>query len=246
VDAGGTPETLAAGAKRYLIALDPDAPRAWSLVMKFRLVSLIAVAGAFLGLSVATASAQWCARMQGGENCGFATLSQCRATISGIGGSCFPSPRGSGYGLRPGLAGARRDRAEPARDWRKAVQERRRAKARELARERQQRRAAPVAARPQAAPAAAPARAGAAAGVALADLDVNAVPHLSRDGVRRVQTALKEKGFDPGPANGVASPRLKDAVRTFQSRYGIAARGDIDNQTLLALGEAELASQSNR
>ena len=35
----------------------------------------------------------WCAQYTGGEegggrNCGFSTLEQCRATISGIGGSC--------------------------------------------------------------------------------------------------------------------------------------------------------------
>jgi hypothetical protein len=38
----------------------------------------------------------WCAQygggeMGGGRNCGFSTLEQCRATISGIGGSCEPN-----------------------------------------------------------------------------------------------------------------------------------------------------------
>ena len=38
----------------------------------------------------------WCAQYTGGEqgggrNCGFSTLEQCRATISGIGGSCEPN-----------------------------------------------------------------------------------------------------------------------------------------------------------
>ncbi len=38
----------------------------------------------------------WCAQYSGGEegggrNCGFSTLEQCRATISGIGGSCEPN-----------------------------------------------------------------------------------------------------------------------------------------------------------
>jgi hypothetical protein len=37
----------------------------------------------------------WCAQYGGGEegggrNCGFSTLEQCRATISGIGGFCEP------------------------------------------------------------------------------------------------------------------------------------------------------------
>jgi hypothetical protein len=38
----------------------------------------------------------WCAQYTGGEegggrNCGFSTLEECRATISGIGGSCEPN-----------------------------------------------------------------------------------------------------------------------------------------------------------
>jgi len=38
----------------------------------------------------------WCAQYSGGEmgggrNCGFSTLAQCRATVSGIGGFCEPN-----------------------------------------------------------------------------------------------------------------------------------------------------------
>jgi hypothetical protein len=38
----------------------------------------------------------WCAQygggeMGGGRNCGFSTLEQCRATVSGIGGFCEPN-----------------------------------------------------------------------------------------------------------------------------------------------------------
>jgi hypothetical protein len=37
----------------------------------------------------------WCAQYSGdgdgGRNCGFSTLEQCRATVSGIGGSCEPN-----------------------------------------------------------------------------------------------------------------------------------------------------------
>jgi hypothetical protein len=40
---------------------------------------------------------QWCAelggREGGGTNCGFVTLAQCRATISGIGGRCYVNPQ---------------------------------------------------------------------------------------------------------------------------------------------------------
>jgi hypothetical protein len=38
----------------------------------------------------------WCANYGGmgggGTNCGFSTLEQCRANVSGIGGSCDPNP----------------------------------------------------------------------------------------------------------------------------------------------------------
>jgi len=45
----------------------------------------------------------WCAvyggRGGGGTNCGFLTLAQCRATVSGIGGFCEPNQF---YNPRPG------------------------------------------------------------------------------------------------------------------------------------------------
>ncbi len=80
--------------------------------------------------------------------------------------------------------------------------------------------------------------------VDLADIDPNATPTLSSDGTRRVQVALKGRGFDPGPIDGILHPQMQVAVRTFQTTYGIKASGIIDNQTLFALGEADLARPS--
>lgn len=218
--------------------------------MTFRIALLIpGIVGALLVLG-GTASAQWCARMPGGgESCGFSSLSQCRATVSGSGGGCFPSPGGGFYGRGRGAFApppGMRNRAERP-DWRRTVQERRRERLRELARERAEeraeaRRAAAAKARAAAAPAAAITATRAA--VAVSEINVNAVPTLDRGAVRRVQALLKEKGFDPGPANGMPTPRLKEAVRGFQKFYGIQVRGEIDNQTLLALGEVGLASQA--
>ena len=37
----------------------------------------------------------WCAQYSGdvgGENCGFSTIQQCQATVSGIGGYCYQNP----------------------------------------------------------------------------------------------------------------------------------------------------------
>jgi peptidoglycan hydrolase-like protein with peptidoglycan-binding domain len=81
-----------------------------------------------------------------------------------------------------------------------------------------------------------------AASVPIGQLNMDAVPDLGSDGVRKVQTLLKDRGFDPGPIDGVAGPRTNAAVRTFQERYGIKASGTIDNQTLFALGAVDLAS----
>jgi hypothetical protein len=48
----------------------------------------------------------WCAQYSGGDtggalNCGFVTLEQCRATISGIGGTCEPNQLYTGPIERP-------------------------------------------------------------------------------------------------------------------------------------------------
>lgn len=68
------------------------------------------------------------------------------------------------------------------------------------------------------------------------NLNMSAVPKIDRNKVRRVQHALKAKGFDPGPVNGVVGAKTKDAVLKFQDRFGIKATGTLDNQTLFALG----------
>jgi hypothetical protein len=162
---------------------------------------------------------------------------------------CYTPSQASQYGARA----AQSQRAAPSRraavdrraNWRAALRERQRA-ARVAARERARRPAAAAVRRPQVVPAAAVATAAAVTAIPVSELDVTRIPALSREGVRRVQQALKDKGFDPGPVNGVTGARLKDAINAFQTRYGIGSNGEVDNQTLLALGEAELASQSNR
>jgi peptidoglycan hydrolase-like protein with peptidoglycan-binding domain len=75
------------------------------------------------------------------------------------------------------------------------------------------------------------------------DLDMNAVPSLTPEGIRAVQQALQKRGFNPGPIDGVMGPLTLEAVRKFQEAYGIKASGRIDNQTLYALGESQLAGQ---
>ena len=58
-----------------------------------RVVAAGSVASLFFIASPAAADPyRWCAvERTGGTNCGFATIEQCRATISGVGGFCQPN-----------------------------------------------------------------------------------------------------------------------------------------------------------
>src|SRR5438105_12047186 len=71
-------------------------------IMRKSLYPVAAAAVAVLALAADTKPAEamviypWCAhysgRMGGAPNCGFVTYAQCRATISGLGGSCMQNP----------------------------------------------------------------------------------------------------------------------------------------------------------
>jgi len=67
-----------------------------------RYIAVIAIVGVVISPLVLSTPSQaeieypWCAQYSGGDdgggrNCGFSTLEQCRATVSGIGGSCEPN-----------------------------------------------------------------------------------------------------------------------------------------------------------
>jgi hypothetical protein len=69
----------------------------WSPRLAPGALALIAVmtVGA-LNATPASAQGAWCAQYSGrgggGTNCGFYTLQQCQWAVSGVGGSCSPSP----------------------------------------------------------------------------------------------------------------------------------------------------------
>ncbi len=56
--------------------------------------------------------------------------------------------------------------------------------------------------------------------------------------VRKVQRALKERGYDPGPIDGLAGPRSRAAVMAFQEETGFAPTGAIDAALLEELQAA--------
>ena len=78
----------------------------------------------------------------------------------------------------------------------------------------------------------------------VSQLDVNVVPRLSSDGIRRVQTLLRQKGFESGKVDGVPGPITKAAVGAFQAKFGMKVSGEMDNQFLLGLGAVDLAGTS--
>lgn len=58
----------------------------------------------------------------------------------------------------------------------------------------------------------------------------------------KIQQALKDKGFDPGPIDGKAGTKTREAIQAFQKANNLhvtAVQGEIDNETARALGVAE-------
>jgi len=68
---------------------------------------------------------------------------------------------------------------------------------------------------------------------------------MSKEKVKEVQTALKEKGFEPGEADGVAGPKTHQAIRDFQKSKNLQATGRIDDRTASALGVSTSGMQSS-
>jgi len=62
---------------------------------------------------------------------------------------------------------------------------------------------------------------------------------------RMVQEALIEKGFDPGPVDGVWGSKTKAAVMKFQESAGFTANGQIDGPTESSLLESASVPQSS-
>ncbi len=59
---------------------------------------------------------------------------------------------------------------------------------------------------------------------------------LSSSDVRNIQVALNKKGFDAGHVDGDWGPHTRHALRDFQRYQGLANSGQLDQQTLSALG----------
>jgi peptidoglycan hydrolase-like protein with peptidoglycan-binding domain len=63
--------------------------------------------------------------------------------------------------------------------------------------------------------------------------------------VRSAQQALKQKGFDAGAADGKIGPTTESALRNFQQAQGLPLSGNLDQQTLAALGVDQSQSSTS-
>jgi len=61
---------------------------------------------------------------------------------------------------------------------------------------------------------------------------------LNPDRVKKVQQALKDKGFYSGSVDGMAGPQTRDAIQAFQKANNLHVTADKipDDETLRALG----------
>ena len=60
-----------------------------------------------------------------------------------------------------------------------------------------------------------------------------------------MQQALKDKGFDPGPIDGVHGPRTTAAVRDFQKAENVTVTGQLDDATRAKLNMTSNSSASS-
>ncbi len=71
------------------------------------------------------------------------------------------------------------------------------------------------------------------------DKTANATDKLAdkteRMDVRHMQQALKDKGFDPGPIDGIHGPRTSAAVSEYQTKEGLTVTGRLDDDTMARL-----------
>jgi peptidoglycan hydrolase-like protein with peptidoglycan-binding domain len=62
--------------------------------------------------------------------------------------------------------------------------------------------------------------------------------------VRDAQQALNSQGFDAGAVDGKMGPHTQAALRKFQNAKGLQATGQLDSQTMAALGISQPAGSS--
>lgn len=62
--------------------------------------------------------------------------------------------------------------------------------------------------------------------------------------VRMAQQALQEKGYNPGPIDGVMGSKTRAALKEFQRKEGLEANGRLDMTTMSRLGMEARTSET--
>ncbi|MCC6531734.1 MAG: peptidoglycan-binding protein [Burkholderiales bacterium] len=65
---------------------------------------------------------------------------------------------------------------------------------------------------------------------------------MSTDTVRQVQQALADKGFSPGPVDGIVGPRTRAALSKYQRSQNLTGASGMDQRTMDSLGVHASAS----
>ena len=86
----------------------------------------------------------------------------------------------------------------------------------------------------------------ASAGASGAGQDASAPPPVSRQLIRSVQENLKAEGIDAGPIDGIWGRRTSQGVREFQQAQGFDTSGQLNAQTISALGISQEGEGSQR
>ena len=69
---------------------------------------------------------------------------------------------------------------------------------------------------------------------------------MGRQDVKGVQEALRDKGFDPGPTDGVMGSQTRAALRSFQQSKNLRATGQLDADTAEQLGVRQGSGAMNK
>jgi peptidoglycan hydrolase-like protein with peptidoglycan-binding domain len=67
---------------------------------------------------------------------------------------------------------------------------------------------------------------------------------LSKEEIRRVQTSLNQSGFNTKGVDGIWGENTRQALMSYQRQQNLAGEGQLNQQTLSALG-VEVASGGN-
>jgi peptidoglycan hydrolase-like protein with peptidoglycan-binding domain len=67
----------------------------------------------------------------------------------------------------------------------------------------------------------------------------------STSNIKEAQQALKDKGYDPGPIDGVMGSHTREAIKSFQNASNLQATGTLDAETAEKLGIQSSGSSSS-